>query len=140
MEEVASLLALSGDAARHLADSEVFPYGPAGLRCRLLIENAHGAPEAARPIAMLGLAANNLLGDEVRRLLNLQSLLLADGLWYLGTSGEGELQIMALRRYETSRDIATAVNLAGLLGWTTLRILLAHDVSPGSAPADAGST
>ena len=130
MEEVASLLALSGDAARHLADSEVFPYGPAGLRCRPV--RAQGTARSRSP--------RDRRQHEVRRLLNLQSLLLADGLWYLGTSGEGELQIMALRRYETSRDIATAVNLAGLLGWTTLRILLAHDVSPGSAPADAGST
>jgi hypothetical protein len=105
--------------------------GPAGLACRLHL--LLGEP-AVRPEALLPMSAQELEGPEIHRLLSLQSLVLSELGWYLGTSGEGLLQLSSLAWIDDPQDAATALDLANGVGIAVLHALLNDEaIAP---PAD----
>jgi hypothetical protein len=136
-DELALLLGLPLERAQELANGGAFT-GPSGLTCQVLMEGGMGAGASAHPSVKLGLRANQLAGDDVQRLLVLQGRLLANGLWYLGTSPDGDLQIVSLHSFETARDLAAALDVANIVALSTLRLLLQNDAAGRTAaPAKA---
>ena len=105
--------------------------GPAGLACRLHL--LLGEP-AVRPEALLPMSAQELAGPEVHRLLSLQSLVLSELGWYLGTSGEGLLQLSSLAWIDDPQDAATALDLANGVGIAVLHALMSDEAL--AAPAE----
>lgn len=95
--------------------------GPAGLMCRLQLMD--GQP-AVRTETLLPLSSAEVMGAEVQRVLSVQSLVLAELGWYLGTSPEGLLQIESVAWIDDARDAATALDLAGGVGMVMLQALL----------------
>jgi hypothetical protein len=104
--------------------------GPAGLACRLHL--LLGEP-AVRPEALLPMSAQELEGPEIHRLLSLQSLVLSELGWYLGTSGEGLLQLSSLAWIDDPQDAATALDLANGVGIAVLHALLNDEAIAPSA-------
>jgi hypothetical protein len=106
--------------------------GPAGLACRLHLQP--GEPTAVKPEALLPIAAQELAGADVQRLLSVQSLVLAELGWFLGTSPEGLLQLSSLAWIDDPVDAATALDLANGVGLAVLHALMLDDPAPGQPP------
>lgn len=123
MEEVVMLLGLPASKADKLRAGDVFT-GPSGLAGLLTVEMKDDVPVSARPTVMLGLKASELAGSEVQQLLELQTWLMSSGLWYLGAAADGELHLTALQTFNTSEDVASAIDLANVTAWVALSALL----------------
>jgi hypothetical protein len=95
--------------------------GPSGFMCRLQLMD--GQP-AVRTETLLPLSSEEVMGAEVRHVLSVQSLVLAELGWYLGTSSEGLLQIESLAWIDSALDAATALDIAAGLGTVMLQALL----------------
>lgn len=116
-------LALPIELADHVKAGERFT-GRTGLSCLLEVDAVDGVPRSAKPTVLLGLHANELAGDEVAVLLNLQASLLSTGLWLLCMADDGELQVTCLRGFDAAREVATALDLAHVVAWSALHVLL----------------
>lgn len=103
--------------------------GPAGLACRMHLQR--GDPTAVRPEALLPVAAQELAGADVQRLLSVQALVLGELGWFLGTSPEGLLQLSSLAWIDDPVDAATALDLANGVGLAVLQTLMLDDPAPG---------
>lgn len=133
MSQLALQLGLSPTEGASLIAPHLFT-GPAGLACRLHL--LHGEA-AVRPEALLPLAAQELAGSEVQRLLAVQSLVLGELGWHLCTSPEGLLQLSSLAWIDDPADAATALDLANGVGLAVLNALMLDDLAlgqPQSAP------
>jgi hypothetical protein len=106
--------------------------GPAGFVCRLQLMD--GQP-AVRTETLLPLAGAEVADPETQRVLSLQSLVLAELGWYLGTSPEGLLQIESLAWIDDAQDAATALDLASGLGTVMLHALLHGEAAVGTTPS-----
>ena len=97
--------------------------GPTGLPCKVAWQSTDGA-FGARPEILLPIAAEELIGPDVRQLLTVQALLLSEFGWYLGLSGpgpgEGLLQITPLLWMNQPADVAAALDVGHLLGAVVL--------------------
>lgn len=123
MEELVMLLGLPVSKADKLKAGDVFT-GPCGLANLLTVEMQDDVPVSARPTVMLGLKASELAGSEVQQLLELQTWLMSSGLWYLGAAADGELQLTAVQSFNTSVDVASAIDLANVTASVALSALL----------------
>lgn len=103
--------------------------GPAGFMCRLQLMD--GKP-AVRTETLLPLARAEVMDPETQRVLSVQSLVLAELGWYLGTSAEGLLQIESLAWIDDAQDAATALDLASGLGTVMLQALLHGEAAVGT--------
>lgn len=119
MARLALQLGLPATDCSELVAPRLFT-GPAGLACRLHLQP--GEPPAVKPEALLPIAAQELAGADVQRLLAAQSLVLAELGWFLGTSPEGLLQLSSLAWIDDPVDAATGLDLANGVGlpysWT----------------------
>jgi len=107
--------------------------GPAGLACRF---HLHAERAAVLPEVLLPMAAQELAGAEVLKLLTLQAAILKEFGGYLGASAEGLLQLSSLSWIESPQDAATAMDMLNSLGVRVLQALVDEAV-PASAPASA---
>ena len=98
--------------------------GPAGLACRVHLQESE---PAVRPEALLPMAAQELAGADVQRLLSVQSLVLSELGWYLTTSPEGLLQLSSLSWISDPIDAATALDLANGVGLAVIHALMLDD-------------
>jgi hypothetical protein len=137
LEELMVQIALPPEHAERVQAGERFT-GRTGLSCFLTVEAVDGVPRSAKPTVLLGLHANELAGDEVAVLLNLQASLLSTGLWLLCMADEGELQVSCLRAFDTAREVATALDLANVVAWSALHVLL-EAMAPVQASDETGS-
>jgi hypothetical protein len=131
MARLALQLGLPAEDSADLIAPRLFT-GPAGLACRLHLQP--GDPTAVKPEALLPIAAQELAGADVQRLLSVQSLVLGELGWYLGTSPEGLLQLSSLAWIDDPVDAATALDLANGVGLAVLHALMLDDPAPGQAP------
>lgn len=127
MSHLALLLGLPADEGPSLVAPRLFT-GPAGLACRVHLQE--GEP-AVRPEALLPMAAQELAGGEVQRLLSVQSLVLSELGWYLSTSPEGLLQLSSLAWIDDPADAATALDLANGVGLAVVQALMLDDAALG---------
>jgi len=130
LAQLATLLGMQPEDGVSLVAPRLFT-GPSGLTCRLHL--LHGEA-AVRPEALLPMAAEELSGPEINRLLSVQALLLGEFGWYLGLSSEGVLQLSSLAWIDDPQDAATALDLANGVGTAVLHALL-NDDAAGLAPA-----
>lgn len=133
LSQLAIQLGMSPEDGAALVAPRLFT-GPAGLACRLHL--MHGEP-SVRPEALLPLSAEELMGADVQRLLSVQSLVLAELGWYLGTSPEGLLQLASLAWIDDPQDAATALDLANGVGIAVLHALIHDEAAAGSKPRKA---
>ncbi|GKS91747.1 hypothetical protein [Acidovorax sp. SUPP2539] len=105
--------------------------GPAGLAGRF---HLHPEQAAVLPEVLLPVAAQELAGPEVLRLLTLQAAILKEFGWYLGASAEGMLQLSSLSWIEAPQDAATAMDMLNGIGASVLQALLDE---PAPAPSSA---
>lgn len=119
MARLALQLGLPATDCAELVAPRLFT-GPAGHACRLHLQP--GEPPVVKPEALQPIAAQELAGADVQRLLAAQSLVLAELGWFLGTSPEGLLQLSSLVWIDDPVDAATALDLANGVGlpysWT----------------------
>ncbi|HEY9106119.1 MAG TPA: hypothetical protein VIN58_05535 [Roseateles sp.] len=128
LARLALQLGLPAEDCAELVAPRLFT-GPAGLACRLHLQP--GDPAAVRPEALLPIAAQELAGADVQRLLSVQALVLGELGWFLGTSPEGLLQLSSLAWIDDPIDAATALDLANGVGLAVLHALMLDDPAPG---------
>lgn len=140
LEELMVQLALPVEYAERVKAAERFT-GRTGLSCLLEVDTVDGVPRSAKPVVLLGLRADELAGNEVAVLLNLQASLLSTGLWLLCMADDGELQVTCLRSFEAAREVATVLDLANVVAWSALHVLLdaMAPVEEVAAPTPPGS-
>lgn len=126
--ELALLLGLPLSSASAMAAPATFT-GPAGLVCRLQVQQ-HGERIEVRPEVLLPMAAEELAGAEVTRLLAMQAVLFNDGRWHLGVGPEGLLQLNALSMIDSPPHAAAALDIGSAIGLHVLRSLLDEEASP----------
>lgn len=131
MARIALQLGLPAADSAGLVAPRLFT-GPAGLACRLHLQR--GDPTAVRPEALLPVAAQELAGADMQRLLSVQALLLGELGWFLGTSPEGLLQLSSLAWIDDPVDAATALDLANGVGLAVLQALMLDDPALGQPP------
>jgi hypothetical protein len=129
MSQLALQLGMGPDDGPSLVAPRLFT-GPAGLACRVHLQE--GEP-AVRPEALLPMAAQELAGHEVQRLLSVQSLVLSELGWYLTTSPEGLLQLNSLSWFNDPVDAATALDLANGVGLAVIHALMLDDPRLGQS-------
>lgn len=127
MSQLALQLGLSAGDGPSLVAPRLFT-GPAGLACRVHLQESE---PAVRPEALLPMAAQELAGTEVQRLLSVQSLVLSELGWYLTTSPEGLLQLSSLSWISDPIDAATALDLANGVGLAVIHALMLDDPKLG---------
>ena len=128
LNEVAVLLGLPGAQAQQLRCGSVNL--DRGYACRLMIDR-ETPPGGVRPCLQLPLSASDLGGLEVVRLLAMQAQLLAEGLWYLGISQDGKLQLTALQLFRVAQDIVQVIDVAEA---TARLVTQALALSPAQPP------
>jgi hypothetical protein len=127
MSQLALQLGLAAEEGPSLAAPRLFT-GPAGLACRVHLQDSE---PAVRPETLLPMAAQELAGAEVQRLLSVQSLVLTELGWYLTTSPEGLLQLSSLAWIDDPVDAATALDLANGVGLAVIHALMLDDPKLG---------
>lgn len=100
--------------------------GPRDLLCRLQLEGDTEVTQV-RPEVLLPIAARELAGPGVERLLVMQQALMLELGWSLGLSAEGLLQISPLSWITEASAAVRAMDLGQTLGVQTLRILRGED-------------
>lgn len=100
--------------------------GPRDLLCRLQLEGDTEVTQV-RPEVLLPIAARELAGPGVERLLVMQQALMLELGWSLGLSSEGLLQISPLSWITEASAAVQAMDLGQTLGVQTLRILRGED-------------
>jgi hypothetical protein len=123
MSQLALQLGLPPEDGPSLVAPRLFT-GPAGLACRVHLQESE---PAVRPEALLPMAAQELAGADVQRLLSVQSLVLSELGWYLTTSPEGLLQLSSLSWISDPIDAATALDLANGVGLAVIHALMLDD-------------
>lgn len=136
LEELMVQLALPVEHADRVKAGERF-VGRSGLSCLLAVDTIDGVPRSAKPTVLLGLHANELAGNEVAVLMTLQASLLSTGLWLLCMADDGELQVTCLRAFDNAREVATALELANVVAWSSLHMLL-DAMAPVEVPGAEG--
>ena len=109
LNEVARLRGLPGAQAQQLRCGAVDL--DRGYACQLMIDR-DTLPGGVRPCLRLPLSAFDLDGLDAVRLLAMQAQLLAEGLWYLGISRDGRLQLTALQLFRAAQDIVQVIDVA----------------------------
>lgn len=127
MSQLALQLGLAAEDGPSLVAPRLFT-GPAGLACRVHLQENE---PAVRPETLLPMAAQELAGTEVQRLLSVQSLVLSELGWYLTTSPEGLLQLSSLTWIDNPVDAATALDLANGVGLAVIHALMLDDPTLG---------
>jgi len=107
--------------------------GPRDLLCRLQLDGDAEVTQV-RPEVLLPLAARELAGPGVERLLVMQQALMLELGWSLGLSSEGLLQISPLGWITDAGDAVTALDLGQTLGVQTLRVLRGEEDAVRDAP------
>lgn len=79
------------------------------------------------------MAAQELAGSAVQRLLSLQSLILKEFNWQLSTSPEGLLQLSWLSWIKDPADAALALDIANGVGLAVVHALMVDDPGLGQA-------
>jgi hypothetical protein len=133
LNEVARLLGLPGAQAQQLQCGAVDL--DRGYACQLMIDR-DALPGGVRPCLRLPLSAFDLDGLDAVRLLALQAQLLAEGLWYLGVSRDGRLQLTALQLFRVAQDIVQVIDSAQ---GTARLVTQALALSPAPAAAAAAA-
>lgn len=128
LSELAIHLGLPATDGAALAAPRLFT-GPAGLMCRLQLK---GGKPAVRTETLLPLSTAEVMDAATQRVLGVQSLVLAELGWYLGTSPEGLLQIESLAWLDDAQDVATALDLAAGVGMVMLQALMHGEAAAGS--------
>ncbi|GKT20953.1 hypothetical protein [Acidovorax sp. SUPP3334] len=105
--------------------------GPAGLACRFHLHAEHAG---VLPEVLLPIAAQELAGAEVLKLLTLQAAILKEFGGYLGASAEGLLQLSSLSWIESPQDAATSMDMLNRLAVSVLQALL-EEAAPASGTA-----
>ncbi len=107
--------------------------GPRDLLCRLQLDGDAEVTQV-RPEVLLPIAARELAGPGVERLLVMQQALMLELGWSLGMSSEGLLQISPLGWITDAGAAVTALDLGQTLGVQTVRVLRGEDDPTGDAP------
>ncbi len=107
--------------------------GPRDLLCRLQLDGDAEVTQV-RPEVLLPIAARELAGPGVERLLVMQQALMLELGWSLGMSSEGLLQISPLSWITDAGAAVTALDLGQTLGVQTVRVLRGEDDPTGDAP------
>lgn len=109
--------------------------GPRDLVCRLQL-GGDGEVTQVRPQVLLPIAARELGGPGVERLLVMQQAMMLELGWSLGLSAEGLLQISPLAWITEARAAVQALDLGQTLGVQTVRVLRGEDDASASAFQD----
>lgn len=128
--EISLLMGLSPAGAQALGSAGNLR-GPRDLVCRLQLAGDAEVTQV-RPQVLLPIAARELAGPGVERLLVMQQALMLELGWSLGLSSEGLLQISPLSWISEAGPAVQAMDLGQTLGVQTIRILRGED--------DAGSS
>lgn len=129
LSQLATHLGLPPAQGVELAAPRLFS-GPAGFMCRLQLMD--GKP-AVRTETLLPLSSAEVADTAAQHVLDVQSLVLAELGWYLGTSPEGLLQLESLAWIDNAQDVATALDLAGGVGTVMLQALIQGEAAVGTA-------
>lgn len=109
--------------------------GPRDLVCRLQLAGEHEVTQV-RPQVLLPIAARELAGPGVERLLVMQQAMMLELGWSLGLSPEGLLQIGPLAWIDDAGAAVRAMDLGQTLGVQTVRVLRGEDDAAASAFQD----
>lgn len=130
LSQVGQRLGIAPDVMQSASGGTPF-VGPSGLLCRIHAER-QGTAWLAHPEILLPLAAAELGGPEVARMLSLQAHLLMDFGWYLGLSDAGLLSLRPLARTDAPQQVADDLDRAHALARGVLEALV--DDSTGPTP------
>jgi hypothetical protein len=131
--EISLLMGLSPAGAMALGRADNLR-GPRDLLCRLQLDGDAEVTQV-RPEVLLPIAARELAGPSVERLLVMQQALMLELGWSLGMSSEGQLQISPLGWISDAGAAVTALDLGQTLGVQTVRVLRGEDDAAGDTGA-----
>jgi hypothetical protein len=134
LRDVALLLDMPPGEGERLVRDGAF-LAPSGLSCRVVLEPAATERFSAVPVVALGVQVRAMAGESVARLFALQAHLLAAGLWHLGMSNEGELQLVPLQRFATAPDLVAALDVT-----QRVACLCAQWLADEAAPKSQGNS
>lgn len=123
LAEMSALMGLPAGSEHALREPVLFR-GFTGFRCRLQVAPADVAI-AVRPEVLLPIAARELDGPDIERLLALQQALMMELGWVVGLSSEGMLQLSPVAWIDEPRAAVDALNLGQALGLDALDELAA---------------
>jgi len=112
MSDLMGLPAGGAHALRGLAPVR----GGGGFLCRLRLPDDDSVPVAVRPEVLLPVAARELTGPDVERLLALQQAMMLELGWVVGLSSEGLVQLSTVAWIEEPTAAVDALDLGQALG------------------------
>jgi hypothetical protein len=121
LRATAAVLGLTAAEAQRLVVGDAFDFG-CGLRARFIFDEHESANVRAQ--VLLGLPASAMAGDDVPRLLALQSAFAADGNFLLGMGVDGLLELTAQHARNDAAAAAADLEVGCITGWMVLRLLL----------------
>jgi hypothetical protein len=135
LAEMSELMGLPAESGDVLMGPSPF-WGPGGLMCRLQVSSSHGEVMAVQPQVMLPMPADELKGQEVGRLLDIQAALLSETGWCLGVSREGMMQLSLMSWIDEPGQAVEALDLGNAVALQTLYLLLGGEEDEGSESDD----
>ncbi|MDM7573342.1 Hpa3 family type III secretion system protein [Xanthomonas fragariae] len=119
-------LGLPDDLVQRIAAGEAV-LGPAGMLCRVHMQpHKHADTLAAFPEVILPIAARELGGDDVVKLLALQEHLLTEYGWRLTLSNLGLLCVCPLIAAHSAEDVAAVLDRGQTIARLALEVLVAQ--------------
>ena len=118
LARMSSLMGLPAGSEHALREPAAFR-GFAGFQCRLQLA-ADPSTVSVRPEVLLPIAARELNGPEVERLLALQQALMMELGWVVGLSVEGLLQLSPIAWIDEPGAAVAALDLGQMLGLDAL--------------------
>ena len=118
LAEMSVLMGLPAGSGRALCEPAAFR-GFAGFKCRLQLA-ADAAAVAVRPAVLLPIAARELAGPDIERLLALQQAMMMELGWVVGLSPEGMLQLSPIAWIDEPGAAVAALDLGQMLGLDAL--------------------
>ena len=116
LAQMSSLMGLPADSGRALCEPAAFR-GFAGFMCRLQLA---ADSVAVRPTVLLPIAARELAGPDIERLLALQQAMMMELGWVVGLSPEGMLQLSPIAWIDEPGAAVAALDLGQMLGLDAL--------------------